>query len=239
MTRCTAGVLFVMLATSAAACGDESATMSDPPRRVPPAPSAHTGDEDTDADGVCDATEEELGTDAKVADTDEDGIADLVEIAYDLGELDASRPASERVAVLDGRPGASIEFQVRATVHGDGDGESGTFEVEPAVYDDDRDAGTFFTGALAVSAEPHENVRGIDYGAEKFASVLGETRLAFSLRFEQPIEEIPPCVRGYPFSYTITSTRGDVTNVDRYLLVVVPDGTTFDGGPWCGVDPCF
>lgn len=239
MTRCASGVLFVMLAVGSAACGDEAATISDPPKPARPVPPADTGDADTDADGVCNATEEDFGTDASSGDSDADGISDLVEIAYDLGELDASRPAPERLAILAGRPGASIEFPVRATVRGDGDGQLGTFEVEPAVYDDRRDAETFFTGALAVSAEPHENVRGIDYGAEKFTSVLGETRLAFSLRFEQPIEEIEPCVRGYPFRYTITSTRGDVTNVERYLLVVVPDRTTFKNGPWCGVDPCF
>ena len=43
----------------------------------------------------------------------------------------------------------------------------------------------------------------------------------------------------YPFGYTITSSRGDVSNLTRYLLVVVPERTSFDRGPWCGLDPCL
>lgn len=238
MARHATGVLFVMLAASLAACGDQAATPSGS-RRDRPVPPPHTDDADADADGVCDPTEENLGTDPKSADTDADAIADLVEIAYDLGELDPSSPPPERVAVLAGRRGASIAFPVRVTVRGDGDGQTGTFQADLAVYGDHRDAETFFAGALAVSAEPHENVRGIDYGAEKFTSVVGETRLAFSLRFEQPVEEIPSCVRGYPFRYTIKSSSGEESNLASYLLVVVPDGTTFDRGPWCALDPCL
>jgi hypothetical protein len=195
--------------------------------------------DDRDADGVCDGTEREVGSGVESADSDGDGASDLVEVAYDFDPLDSENPPGERVAVLRGEPNAGVDFHVRVTVTGTGDGHTGAFESEASVYEADAEASVFFRGAVAVSAEPQENVRGIDYASERFASVQGETRLAFSLRFEHPGEAGPPCVRAYPFRYVVKSSRGETANQRGYLLVVVPDPATYEAGPWCGLDRCI
>jgi hypothetical protein len=238
VTSGASGVLWMMLLAGVLACGDGGTTAATGAKPDPSLPPEATGD-DRDGDGLCNGTEAHVGTDPDAADSDGDAITDLVEAGHDIGALDPTEPSSERVAILDGRRGARIDFAVRATVSGDGDGQTGAFEAERALYDDDRDAEVYFSGAVADSADPRENVRGIDYGAEKFTSVEGETRLAFTLRFEMPADETLTCVRAYPFRYTITSTRGDVANEDPYLLVVVPEDGTYEQGPWCGLAPCL
>lgn len=201
--------------------------------------SARPVSRDTDADGLCDATEKEVATNLSDTDTDGDGPSDLVELAYGFGPLDVANPAPEQVAVLGGRVGASIDFPVRVTVIGSGEAQAGTFEVGPTVYEDGLTADAFFQAAAAVSGEPLENVRGIDYASERFISVLGETRLAFSLRFQHPAEASPGCIRAYPFHYVVKSSRGETNNLRQYVLVVIPDGTNYDGGPWCGLESCL
>lgn len=236
MRRQMTGALTVTMAALCLGCG----AAGDPTRSETGGETHARSTPDGDADGLCDVTEEDLGTDATAPDSDGDGISDLVEVAYDLDAIDPAIPASERAAILAGRRGATVDFAVRVTVTGAGDGLAGSFEDDAAIYDDDDTAGDYFRGAYAVSAEPQENVRGgIDRGSEKFSSVTGETRLGFSVRFEYPAQDAPSCVRAYPFGYTVTSSHGDVSNLARYLLVVVPPTATFEDGPWCGLEPCL
>lgn len=223
-----------------AACEGEPASADDAGAKVERPRAGETAGDDGDGDGLCDTTETEFSTEPRAWDTDGDGISDLIEVAHGLGERDPLSPPAERVIVLGGRAGSTVEFEVRVTVTGDGAGQMGAFEREPAVYDDARSAGDYFGGAVALSAEPNENVRGIDPDAEKFSSVTGTTRLAFSLRFVTPVErEAPKCVRGYPFRYTVRSSLGDELNTAPYLLVVVPEDSSFTDGPWCGLEPCL
>ena len=229
--------LFALVAGAVLGCGSAPKVASKPSAK--PDPRVMSSASDVDADGLCDASESEVGSDKHAADTDGDTLTDLVEVAYAFDVLDATDPPAERLVFLQGRAGASIDFAVRATVTGMGDEQTGTFEADPTPYDDQATAEEFFLGATAVSAEPRENVRGIDSASERFVSVLGETRLGFSLRFQHPGGDIASCIRAYPFRYAIKSSRGELGHLERYLLVVIPPAASLESGPWCGLDPCL
>jgi hypothetical protein len=183
---------------------------------------------DADADGLCDFTEEELGTDPSAADTDGDGLPDVIELVNGLDATDPGSPEPGQVARLEAAQEGASEFEVRATVEGDGQGMSGYFEPLPTAYADGFNAADFFAGSTALSASPEDGVRSIDQGAAHFGAVYGHTRLAFSLRFTYPWEALGgtlDCGRAYPFRYAIKADDGDTRSDQLYLLVVVPEGT--------------
>lgn len=204
--------------------GGEQAEVAD---RAPDAALPDDRLPDADADGLCDFTEDELGTDPLAADTDRDGLPDLVELLHSFVPTDWSSPASTQLAHLEARQAATAQFAVRVTVEGDGQGVSGDFDALPSSYDDELSAADFFAGASAVSASPMDAVRSIDEGSARFAAVLGRTRLAFDLRFDYPWDELGelPCARSYPFRYAIKSDDGETRSNGLYLLVVSPEGT--------------
>jgi hypothetical protein len=141
----------------------------------------------------------------------------------------------DQFAYLEAKEQGSLEFAVRATVHGEGQGFSGYFQALAAVYADGLSAADFFAGASAVAAHPADAVRGIDQGSAHFAAVLGKTRLAFSLRFAFPFEEIGTvdCARAYPFRYAIKTDDGETRAERLYLLMVVPENGTGSGEDHC------
>ena len=118
---------------------------------------------DQDRDGLCDFTEFDYGTDPADPDTDGDGLPDFVEVANAFDAVSTTSPAEDQVGMLEARRGATLELPVRATVNAAGEVLSGffapitTFFYEPAGALDD-----FFLRAVAVSADPEDNVRRID-----------------------------------------------------------------------------
>jgi hypothetical protein len=195
---------------------------------------------DTDGDGLCDFTEEEFGTDADAVDSDGEGLPDLTELINGFDPTDPEDPLGDQLGYLDARRGGDMEFPVRATVHGDGQGVSGYFQPLAAVYADGLSAADFFAGATAVSAYPVDGVRGINESSAHFADVLGRTRLAFSLRFAYPFDELGmlDCVRSYPFRYAIKSDDGETRAERLYLLIVVPEGSAATGDEHCLPNSC-
>jgi hypothetical protein len=208
------------------ACGNNAAMSS-----VDPAPDPDDDDDalvvtDSDGDGLCDFTEEEFGTNPEAVDTDRDGLPDVTELINGFDPTDPETPVGDQLGYLEARRGGSLEFPVRATVDGDGQGFSGYFQPLAAVYADGLSAADFFAGAAAVEAHPVDAVRGINQGSAHFADVLGKTRLGFSLRFEYPDEELGglDCARSYPFRYAIKSDDGEIRTERLYMLIVVPEG---------------
>jgi hypothetical protein len=194
---------------------------------------------DADHDGLCDATEEQVGTDPRSPDSDGDGLPDLIELGNGFDATDPSSPATDQVAVLEARDGAALDFPVRATVDGDGQGVSGLFQSISSIYVDQTTAQDFYTGSIAISADPVDGVRSIDARSARFDSVLGRTRLVFSLHFEYGAEAKPvKCAKSYPFRYSMKSDDGD-TSADRlYLLNVIPQGQSGDAIKYCLPSSC-
>jgi Bacterial TSP3 repeat len=186
---------------------------------------------DSDGDGLCDATEEELGTNPQSNDTDGDRVPDLIELASDFDPVDPADPALDQIAYLEGARGASLDFEVRTTVDGDGQSLSGWFSPAGSFYTDGLTAADFFDGSTAISADPVDAARSINQEAASFAAVLGRTRLAFDLRFDFGARPDLKCGRVYPFRYAIKSDDGDTRSERFYLLIVGPSGGT---GPNAG-----
>jgi hypothetical protein len=183
---------------------------------------------DADDDGLCDSREEELGTDARTKDSDADGLPDMPEIVNGFDPTDPSTPTVDQLGYLQARLSATVDFPVRATVDGNGESISGSFVGLPALDPDGLTAADFFRSAVAVSADPIDSVRSINGELARFGSVLGKTRLAFSLRFEYAgeaqLHEGLSCARAYPFRYAIKTDDGRVRAERLFLLVLVPEG---------------
>src|SRR5437762_2527683 len=96
--------------------------------------------QDDDHDGLCNATETRFGTDPESADTDGDGVPDLIELGNGFDAVDPSDPAPDHLAYLDDRTGATLDFSLRFTVNGDGQGMSGYFDSIPSIYADGSSA---------------------------------------------------------------------------------------------------
>jgi hypothetical protein len=214
--------------------------------RAQPAAGEGAGDvpgvhyDDRDGDGLCDVTEEIAGTDPDDPDTDDDTLPDVLEVAYDFGPTDPNRPAEDQVGYLEAEPGSTLDFGLRTTVDGDGQGHTGLFRAQASLYDRETTAETFFRGSVAVSADPSDNVRGVEADASRFGSVLGSTRLAFSLRFEVPSDyEADDCARAYPFRYELKADDGESRAERQYLLVVAPAGSDRADQAWCELRGCY
>jgi hypothetical protein len=176
---------------------------------------------DSDGDGLCDTTEQQVGTDPHMKDSDGDGLPDLIELANGFDPNNRADPGVDQLAYLQAKLGAATDFPVRATFDGDGGGVSGYFDALPSIYSDLSTAQDFYRGTTAVSADPVDAVRSIDSESARFAAVLGHTRLGFSLHFEY-LADSPPvtCARAYPFRYSLKADNGDVSGDRMFLLIV-------------------
>jgi hypothetical protein len=218
------------------ACGAERGEPPDPPPDVEVDPQLPR---DRDGDGLCDDTERDAETDPAQSDTDGDGLSDLAEAGNHFDPRDATSPAAERLAVLEGVPGAVLRFAVRATVSGDGQGLTGFFEAVPSAYDLAGSAADYFAGAVAVSADPGDNVRGFEPDSERFGVVVGETRLGFDLRFTYPDPDPQACAAAYPFRYSLKSDGGEAISQRLYLLLVEPPRDGASAREFCVPNHCF
>jgi hypothetical protein len=205
-------------------------------------PQSESGDGavmDSDHDGLCDATELELGTDPRVSDTDGDALPDWVEVGNGFDPNDPTSPAPDQLARLEAQTGAGSDFPVRSTVQGDGQGLTGAFQSFSSAYADGATAGDFLTAAIAVSADPVDGVRRIDAQQARFESVLGPTRLGFSLHFDYAGDAgTPTCAKAYPFRYGTKSDDGSTRSTRLFLLVVEPPEQPQGSVQYCLPDGC-
>ena len=225
-----------LVACSGEAPGDDALVQE------PPTGAAGAGDDgasDTDADGLCNGTEGELGTDPLARDSDADQLPDLIEIASSFAPIDAEIPAADQIAFMRGSRGTSLDFAVRSTVDGDGQSLTGWFSAAGSFYRDDQTAADFFVGATAVSADPIDGPRSINEESARFSAVLGRTRLGFNLRFEFGQRADFTCGRAYPFRYAIKSDDGETRSERFYLLVVgAGEALVLDPAGFCLPSSC-
>ncbi|MFI5305767.1 MAG: hypothetical protein ACHQ53_00365 [Polyangiales bacterium] len=214
------------------ACSGTPSAASSAQRGARGAPDA--GALDSDMDGLCDSTEEDLGTDPHAADTDGDGLPDLIEVGNAFDPTDPSSPAPDQLGYLQAQPDAVLDFPVRLTVTGDGQGLSGVFESISSIYADGGSAADYFVGAQAVSADPAGGVRTIDTTSAHFESVLGRARLAFSLRFQYPADgKTRTCARAYPYRYSVKADDSSTPAQRLELLLLTPDAQTGHNVKYC------
>jgi hypothetical protein len=239
--RVASMLLVMQLAASSCRSGDESQAGGShlPPSAAAdgsaPAAPAH----DSDGDGLCDASEQQLGTNPQVADTDGDGYPDELEVISGYDPNDPTSPGLDQIAYLQASAGASLDFEVQPAVQGDGAGVTGQFVDHNAYDPHGLRAGAFFVNAVAVSADPPDNVRGMAASEERFGSVLGKTLLTFRLHFEYPMINRQTCVAALPFDYSIKSDSGGVIGGRSYLLVVTTSGTPIDQSGYCRPVACL
>ena len=230
------------------ACAACSTSEFDPQQAVIPPPAAVSGeggipfddDEDSDRDGVCDSYEVNLGSDRTRADTDRDGLPDLSEIVGGFNLTDPNTPAPDQVAYIVGSPGATLEFPLRLTLEGSGQGYSGEFRVRSDALDPrGYTAKDFFEGAVALGGEPPDNVRGVQAESERFMSVMGKTRLSFQLHFRVRADELPRCAIAYPFEYRLKADNGRFAASRDYVLIVVPESSNGERRSFCAPEVCL
>jgi hypothetical protein len=181
--------------------------------------------EDADQDGVCDGTEESIGSSSDTADSDGDGLPDLIELIYGFTLTDPLSPSSDRLVRLEARGNAQVQFPVRFTVEGESSDFIGFFEDSASPYDDGSSAGRYLESSVAIAAEPPEAARVVDGARQRFLAVLGTARLELEVRFTVPSDEdAEGCARVYPFRYGIREDGEGLVEDRLYLLVVAPAG---------------
>jgi hypothetical protein len=194
---------------------------------------------DRDRDGVCDATEARYGGDADGSDTDRDGLPDLIELLAGFSPSEATQPGPEQVAILSGTPQAVLDFELRLTLDGSGQGYTGEFEPGTALSGDSLSASSFYTGAVALAADPRENARGIAATSERFGIVDGRTRLSFRLSFRNNEAQPANCTAGYPFLYRITADNGSLAAGRPFVLIVTSDQGSGGSPDFCMPTSCL
>jgi hypothetical protein len=230
--------LWLALQLTAAACAQPAPDAPAASKDVPvPAPTARN--DDRDQDGLCDSTEERTRTNPDLLDTDADGFPDAVEVLANYNPTDPSTPGPDQLGYLLGQPGRMLDLELRSTIEGNGQGATGQFMARNAFDAYGLRASDFFVSALAVGAVPPDNVRGMSAGEERFASVLGKTRLTFRLHFEFAGDVMLKCVAALPFVYSIKSDTGGYMGSRDYLLVVLPNDSAVKPEDFCRPVACF
>lgn len=223
-----------MVMLTCAACS-ASPTARDPYADEPAA--SDFEEEDRDGDGLCDSSERSLGTALSQADTDGDGLLDVHEQIAGTDPRDRFDPSADRVLRL--RAGESMAFAVSLAVDQNGAAVRGELKDRNALDPEERRAGDFFHAASARAAVPPENVRGVEAGRARFASVLGRTRLMFELSFEADSDAASDCAAVLPFDYIATLDDGTALTKARLLLVVAKDATPPAAEDFCRPVACL
>ena len=180
--------------------------------------------EDSDRDGLCDATEVEAGTDPKLPDSDGDGLPDGLEHVLGFSPLDDTSPAAEQR--IQTSPTTTVV--VRFTVDGMGETFQGIFLPVSNPFASQDDAASLLSSARALEALPPDNVRNMLADAQRFETVTGTTRLSFELTFDLSTQTPEVCTLAYPFTYGISQVGGSLVDQREYLLIV--PGKTSSGG---------
>jgi hypothetical protein len=200
-------------------------------------------EDDRDRDGVCDLVEiNELMSDPDRADTDGDSIPDFTEVIASYNPTNPNLPAPDQVAYLSAAPDTVIDVPVRITLDGIGQGYTGEFRAWDALDPRGLTARDFFESAVALGGEPPDNIRGLQSESGRFTSVLGKTRLSFTLRFRMSAaaaEQTARCTIGYPFEYRLKADNGSFAAARDYLLIVVPESTGGEKRSFCVPEACL
>lgn len=227
-------VIALMLLACACGGGSSRSAAATPAKRVVGHVDGGMVVKDSDSDGLCDSTELDIGTDPNNADSDHDGLPDLVELGNGFDPTNPNSPMADQLAHLEAKPGATLDFPVRATVDGDGQGVTGSFQAVTSIYADGTSAEDYYQGSVAIAVDPVDAVRNIDAPSAHFDSVLGPARLVFSLRFVySDVRANPTCAKSYPFKYNIKSDDGSISADRLSLLIVEPEGQNGRDVPHC------
>lgn len=231
--------LGLLLILPLAACTNGPITVPSSATDAPDA-AADSGDTpDRDRDGVCDATEQRYGGDIAGSDTDRDGMPDLMELIAGFNPDEPTQPSPDQVAILSGEPQAVLDFELRLTLDGRGQGYTGAFEAGTPLAGDSLSASSFYTGAVAMAADPRENVRGMVATSERIGVVDGRTRLSFRLSFRNTQTQPATCTAGYPFLYRITADNGSLAVSRPFLLIVTSDLDSGGSSEFCMPTSCL
>jgi hypothetical protein len=200
---------------------------------------AYGGNDDRDHDGLCDSSEQRLGTNPAKLDTDADGFPDVVEVLSVYDPTDPTLPGPDQVGYLVAQPGSTLDLELRGTIDGDGQSATGQFMARSAFDAHGLRASDFFMSGLAVGAEPPDNARGIQAEEERFGSVLGRTRLTFRLHFQFNRPLTLDCAPALPFDYAIKSDVGGYVSIRNYLLVLLPHAAPLKPEDYCRPVACL
>ncbi|MET0391193.1 MAG: hypothetical protein ABW321_34795 [Polyangiales bacterium] len=193
---------------------------------------------DAEPDGLCDATERELGTDAAQADTDHDGWPDGVEVIAGMDPRDPTEPSVDRVVYLQPAAG-ELTFDLALMVEGHGEAASGELVSGQSLDARSRRAGDYFRGSVAVGALPPENVRDIKPEASRFGMILGRTRLSYRLRFAATSDEPLDCAASLPFEFVVKDEQDRYLAREHYTLIVTADRSALTAALFCRPAACI
>jgi len=188
---------------------------------------------DTDGDGLCDGTEIAWGTDPTVVDSDSDGLSDRAERDFGYAALLPDSPSREDLVFMEEVEGATAQLGVQIVVRGDGESYTGVFQPLPIANRLDYDASTFLEGALAVGANPMDNVFEVRPEEGLFRGVFGRTQLTYEVRFAFGGATPRSCVTAFPFRHQVKREDGVTVGFGRYLLVLLPDNQRLADAEWC------
>ncbi|MEY4576010.1 MAG: hypothetical protein RL701_713 [Pseudomonadota bacterium] len=211
----------IALQLLAASCGGGAGVVADDASM----PSVST---DMDHDGLCDATETELGTDPRRTDTDGDGIPDSHEAVAGSDPRSVTDLPVDHIAYFD-QSWAEGTFEVSVTIDGDGSSAIGKVLSRPTLDPLSRRITAFYRGCSALSAEPSDNVREINTQPGRFGKVLGLARLRYELHFTDDADapHALDCKTVLPFDFVVVTDAGLQLDQSRYMLVVGPRDSPF------------
>ena len=177
---------------------------------------------DSDGDGLCDRTEDFLGTVSHEPDTDSDGLPDGSEAIAGADPLSNADPATDHVLYLPPSAG-EVTYDILVTIDGRGGPANGSIVSRSSLDPESRHAGDFFTGCSAADAQPPDNARNIQMADARFGSVIGHARLHFLASFmaDDPAEpRAAGCASSLPFDFVVSDDDGAPLSRETYLLVV-------------------
>lgn len=194
---------------------------------------------DFDHDGICDATEDSLGTDPLQADSDGDSFPDDVERAFGSNPLVPAEPNRDDIVYLSESATAPLSVTPVLRVRGMGQVFTGFATAGAGARTGGVLATELVESAYAVDAYPRANVFEIDAANQRFVGVEGTTRLIFDLRLYAGNQEPRDCRRAFIVRYYAKTLEGNVYSGPTYYVIVTPDVNSARYAEWCEQTVCI
>lgn len=194
---------------------------------------------DFDRDGICDATEDSLGTSPLQADTDGDSFPDDVERAFGSDPLMPASPNRDELVYLSESATAAFSVTPVLRVRGMGQVFTGFATAGAGARTGGVLATDLIDSAFAVDADPRSNVFEIDSENQRFVGVEGTTRLVFDLRLFAGALDPRDCRRSFVVRYFAKTVEGNVYSGPTYLVIVTPDVNSEHFDDWCEQQVCI